>query len=403
MSKLNELIEKLCPNGVEFKKLEELLTYEQPTKYIVKTTKYSDEYTIPVLTAGQSFILGYTNEDKGIFNASNKKPVIIFDDFTTSFHWVDFDFKVKSSAMKILKPINDNVNFKYIYYAMSTIKYIPGNHARHWISVYSQFSVPVPPLEVQREIVHILDDFTLLSAELSAELKARQKQYEYYRDKLLDFDNTANPCGCTHTHGYLLKNIKWLELKELFDTKNGYTPSKSNKEYWKNGTISWYRMEDIRENGRILSDSIQHVNAKGIKRKLFPKNSIIISTSATIGEHALITEDFLCNQRFTCLIIKDKYKDKYDVKFLFYYCYLLCKWCLNNLNKGNFASVDMKMFEKFKFPIIELREQKKIVYFLENLDKLCNDMAEGLPAEIEARQKQYEYYRDKLISFKELK
>ena len=70
---------------------------------------------------------------------------------------------------------------------MSTIKYIPGNHARHWISVYSQFSVPVPPLEVQREIVHILDDFTLLSAELSAELKARQKQYEYYRDKLISF------------------------------------------------------------------------------------------------------------------------------------------------------------------------------------------------------------------------
>ena len=207
----------------------------------------------------------------------------------------------------------------------------------------------------------------------------------------------------THTHGYLLNNIKWLELKELFDTKNGYTPSKSNKEYWKNGTISWYRMEDIRENGRILSDSIQHVNAKGIKGKLFPKNSIIISTSATIGEHALITEDFLCNQRFTCLMIKDKYKDKYDVKFLFYYCYLLCKWCLNNLNKGNFASVDMKMFEKFKFPIIELKEQKKIVYFLENLDKLCNDMSDGLPAEIEARQKQYEYYRDKLLSFKELK
>lgn len=161
-------------------------------------------------------------------------------------------------------------------------------------------------------------------------------------------------------------------------------------------------MEDIRENGRILSNAIQHVNKKGIKGKLFPKNSIIISTSATIGEHALITEDFMCNQRFTCLMIKDKYKDKYDIKFLFYYCYLLCKWCLNNLNKGNFASVDMKMFEKFKFPIIELKEQERIVYFLENLDKLCNDMSEGLPAEIKARQKQYEYYRDKLLTFKEL-
>ena len=221
MSKLNELIEKLCPNGVEFKKLEELLTYEQPTKYIVKTTKYSNEYTIPVLTAGQSFILGYTNEEEGIFKASNKKPVIIFDDFTTSFHWVDFDFKVKSSAMKILKPINESVNFRYIYYAMSTIKYIPGNHARHWISVYSQFSVPVPPLEVQREIVHILDDFTLLSAELSAELKARQKQYEYYRDKLLNFKNDET-LGAVHTHTHththtriLIKQYKMVRVKRI--------------------------------------------------------------------------------------------------------------------------------------------------------------------------------------------
>ena len=99
MSKLDELIAELCPDGVEFVELNEVLDYEQPTKYIVKSTNYDDSYTIPVLTAGQSFVLGYTNEDFGIYKASPDSPVIIFDDFTTSFHWVDFNFKVKSSAM----------------------------------------------------------------------------------------------------------------------------------------------------------------------------------------------------------------------------------------------------------------------------------------------------------------
>ena len=98
MTKLEELIKELCPNGVSYIKLGEVLNYEQPQKYIVKDTKYDKSYKTPVLTAGQSFILGYTNEEDGIYKASQDNPVIIFDDFTTSFHWVDFDFKVKSSA-----------------------------------------------------------------------------------------------------------------------------------------------------------------------------------------------------------------------------------------------------------------------------------------------------------------
>ena len=103
MSKINELIQTLCPDGVEWKRLGELVLYEQPSKYIVKSANYSDEYEVPVLTAGQSFVLGYTNEHDGIYNASPKNPVIIFDDFTGAFHWVDFPFKVKSSAMKMLR------------------------------------------------------------------------------------------------------------------------------------------------------------------------------------------------------------------------------------------------------------------------------------------------------------
>ncbi len=131
MSKLSELIQKLCPDGVEFSELFKLLEYEQPTKYIVKTTDYKDEYDIPVLTAGQSFLLGYTNEKQGIYIASKENPAIIFDDFTTSFHWVDFNFKVKSSAMKMLKSIDENIcMIRYAYHVMKNIKYIPVNHTR---------------------------------------------------------------------------------------------------------------------------------------------------------------------------------------------------------------------------------------------------------------------------------
>ncbi|MCK9266617.1 restriction endonuclease subunit S [bacterium] len=177
---------------VEWKKLGELLDYEQPSKYIVRSVEYNENFNIPVLTAGQSFILGYTNEEDGIYKASEENPVIIFDDFTTSFHWVAFNFKVKSSAMKILKPkINNVATFKFIYYAMRCIQYTFKDHMRHWISKYSKIKIPVPPISEQERIVSILDKFDSLvnsiSEGLPAEIDARRKQYEYYRDSLLTF------------------------------------------------------------------------------------------------------------------------------------------------------------------------------------------------------------------------
>ena len=189
MSKLDDMINRLCPDGVEVVKLGEVLGYEQPTKYIVASKEYQNEGT-PVLTAGQTFILGYTDETDGIFKASKENPVIIFDDFTTSFHWVDFDFKVKSSAMKMLRTLDETkVSFRFVYYAMKCIKYQTLEHSRQWISKYSQIEIPLPPLEVQNEIVRILDHFT----QLEAELDCRKRQYEYYRDQLLNFDQFTPP------------------------------------------------------------------------------------------------------------------------------------------------------------------------------------------------------------------
>ena len=199
--------------------------------------------------------------------------------------------------------------------------------------------------------------------------------------------------------------IEWKSVSELFDIKNGYTPSKSNDEYWMDGSINWFRMEDIRENGNILQESIQKISESAIKGgKLFPGNSIIISTSATIGEHALIKVPHLANQRFTSLSIKSKYNNIFDIKFIFYYCYLLADWCKKNTTVSSFASVDMEGFRRFLFPIPcpenpqkSLEIQAEIVRIL---DAMTAHTAE-LTAELTARKKQYNYYRDKLLSFED--
>ena len=174
-------------------KIDDLLDYVQPTKYIVDSVEYSDEYITPVLTAGKSFILGYTNETDGIYPATKDNPVIIFDDFTTSMHWVDFPFKVKSSALKILVP-KENANIRYLYYYMSNLDYKigAGTHGRHWISKYSQQIIKIPNNQEQERIVSILDKFSALVSDikegLPAEIELRRKQYEYYRNKLLTFE-----------------------------------------------------------------------------------------------------------------------------------------------------------------------------------------------------------------------
>ena len=215
MKNLETLIQELCPDGVEFVKLGDVLDYEQPTKYIVKCKDYQNE-GMPVLTAGQTFILGYTDETNGIFEASKENPVIIFDDFTTSFHWVDFNFKVKSSAMKMLRVSSEReVSFRFVYYAMKCIKYQTLEHSRQWISKYSQIEIPLPPIEVQTEIVRILDKFTSLEAELKAELDCRKRQYEYYRDKLLSFENVGG------------QEVEWKKMSEvLWSINTGLNPRK---------------------------------------------------------------------------------------------------------------------------------------------------------------------------------
>lgn len=144
----------------EMVELGKILDYEQPTNYIVENTDYKDEYRTPVLTAGKTFILGYTNETKGIFESP--LPVIIFDDFTTATKLVDFPFKVKSSAMKILKPIDESIDAKFVFYMMQRLHFKPNEHKRFWISEYSKLKIPLPPIEIQKRIVADLDCYQKL-------------------------------------------------------------------------------------------------------------------------------------------------------------------------------------------------------------------------------------------------
>jgi type I restriction enzyme, S subunit len=140
------------PPGWALARLDDILDYEQPTSYIVESTDYNDDYKTPVLTAGKSFIVGYTNETNGI---CSELPVIIFDDFTTDCRYVDFRFKVKSSAMKILRGIG--INIKYVFYCMQTIECNHSTHKRYWISDYSQKIILLPPLAEQYRIVDLIE------------------------------------------------------------------------------------------------------------------------------------------------------------------------------------------------------------------------------------------------------
>lgn len=375
MSKINDLIKELCPNGVEYVKLEELVDYIQPAKYIVKNTNYDIKYDVPVLTAGQTFILGYTNEKDGIYYASADNPVIIFDDFTTSNHWVDFNFKVKSSAMKILISKTDNL-FKYIYYCISNIDYDPKEHSRQWIQVYSKFPIPLPPLKVQEEIVKILDKF----GELEAELEARQSQYEFWREKLL---NTGNLNQQFITLGDVGKVCMCKRIMKNETSDSGDVP------FYKIGTFG--KQADAYISRDIFNDYKNRFS--------YPKKGeILVSCSGTIGRSVVFDgEDSYFQDSNIVWLSNDE--SKVLNKFLYYF-YQTSPWSISD--GGTIKRLYNNQFISAKVPLYSLEEQKKIVNILERFDKLINDITVGLPAEIELRRQQYEYYRNKLLNFEVL-
>ncbi len=375
MNKIEELIQQLCPNGVEYKDLGEVLDYEQPTKYIVESTRYHKDHETPVLTAGQTFILGYTDETEGIYEASKENPVIIFDDFTTSFHWVDFEFKVKSSAMKMLRPKKGcDIIFRFIFYAMKCVEYNPQDHARQWISVYSKFQIPVPPLPIQQEIVKILDSFTQLEAELEAELEARRKQYEYYRDSLLSYDENSNEVEWKTLGEVCLSISAGGDLPENYVKGQKYPTEDLPYPIYSNGT----------ENNALYGYT------DGFK---IDRDAITISARGTIGYHTIRKAKFTPIVRLITLIPNDILIKSGFLNYILYITPI-------GGNGGSIPQLTVPNVKKILIPVPPLSEQERIVGILDKFDALVNDISVGLPAEIAARRKQYEYYRGKLLTFR---
>lgn len=170
-----------------------------------------------------------------------------------------------------------------------------------------------------------------------------------------------------------LNDEEWAmdSMESIFEIKNGYTPSKSNPDFWTDGTIPWFRMEDIRKNGHILSDSIQHITPSAVKSAgLFPAYSIIVATTATIGEHALIIVDSLANQRFTFLTKRKSFDNRIDMVYFHYFMFIIDEWCKQNTNAGGLLSVNMDAFKKLVIPYpASLSEQRKIAECFSSIDK----------------------------------
>lgn len=374
MSKLEELIEELCPDGVELKKIDDCANYIQPSKYIVSDTNYVDEGT-PVLTPGQSFILGYTTEEDGIFEASKENPVILFDDFTGSLQWVDFPFKVKSSACKIITAKNI-VGIRYLYHLMANLNFRSDEHKRLWISIYSQFEVPIPPLPVQEEIVRILDNFTDLTAELQAELQARAKQYEYYRDEL--FTNID-------------EKVTEIRMGDVLTFLNG-------RAYKQEELLTEGKYPVLRVGNFYTNDSWYYSNLELEDNKYCDKGDLLYSWAATLGPKIWEGEKCIFHYHIWKIVFDEKVIDK---KYLYYYLQYDLAEIAKSTTKSTMIHVSMGSMKEriIRFPSLE--KQQQIANLIEKFDLLSSDIKNGLPAEIEARQKQYEYYRNKLLSFKE--
>lgn len=393
MKNLETLIQELCPNGVEFVKLGDVLDYEQPTKYIVKCKDYQNE-GMPVLTAGQTFILGYTDETNGIFEASKENPVIIFDDFTTSFHWVDFNFKVKSSAMKMLRVLSEReVSFRFVYYAMKCIKYQTLEHSRQWISKYSQIEIPLPPIEVQTEIVRILDKFTSLEAELEAELKAeldcRKRQYEYYRDKLLSFENVGG------------QEVEWKKMSEVGTFIRGKRFVRTD--IVEEGIPCIHYGDIYTYYGLTATKAKTYLKPeKAEKMKFASKNDVVIvgagENNMDIGVGVAWLSDEKVAIHDACYIFKSKMNPRFVSHYLRgsnYHLQIKKYVC-----EGKICSISSKSIGRSLIPVPSLQEQERIATILDRFESMTTALQSGLPAEIAARRQQYEHYRDKLLTFK---
>ena len=365
-----DFLEKLLDGaGVEWKALGETTQYEQPTKYLVKTKNYSDKFNIPVLTAGKNFILGYTDEVDGTYNAS-QKPVIIFDDFTTSNKWVDFDFKVKSQAMKMINSYDESrFILKYIYYWLNTLpsNLINGDHKRQWISNFCNKKIPIPcpdnpkkSLKIQAEIVRILDSFT--------ELTARKKQYNYYRDQLLTFDEDEVPrlpMG-QESIGQFIRGIG-LQKKDFTETGVGcihygqiYTHYDTYTHETKSFVSEYFAKKARKAMSGDLVIATTSENDEDVCKAVawLGKEEIAVSSDACFYTHNL-------NPKYVAYFFQTEEFQKQKRQYI-------TGTKVRRINVDNLA--------KILIPVPSDEEQARIVAILDKFDTLTNSISDGITA-----------------------
>ncbi len=346
---------KQLPQGWKEVELGELLNYEQPTKYIVEDTNYNDNYNTPVLTAGKSFILGHTDETDGIYN---KLPVIIFDDFTTDNKFVNFKFKVKSSAMKLLTPKNKEIDLKFIFLLMQTIKVNSITHKRYYLSKYRNIKIPLPPPPTQKQIVSIL--------EKAEKLKQKREQ----ADKLMEdyLKSVFNEMFLKRKGEFKIKKLVDI-TKKITDGKHGDCENEENSGYYFISAKDIFKGEVHYENSRqIKKEGYLEVN----KRVNLEIKDVLITNSGTIGKTAIMNNrenvDKTTFQKSVAIIKPNK-----KLIQSIYLKNFLDTIIINLMSTSSGSSQKnllLKDIRNIKIPLPPLALQKKFASIVERVEKL---------------------------------
>ena len=377
MSKLEKLIAELCPDGVEYKSIREIAEIGTGNS---NGNESVDNGLFPF------FVRSQTIKSKDDYEYDEEAIIIPGEGgIGEIFHYINGKYALHQRVYRIHFIVED-VNTKFAYYYMQAYfkpfilkKAVSATVTSIRKPMIEDFPLPVPPLPVQCKIVRILDNFT----ELTAELTARKKQYAYYRDKLLSTNNSSVPV---------------VELRDIVKKScSGATPAKGNAEYYENGTIPWIRTQDVRFNE--ITEVNSYITEKAVSEtatKWIPENCVIVAISgATAGRCAINKIKATTNQHCLNLIIDD------SMALYRYVFHCLCSKYeeLISRKQGARGDLNSSLILSLPIPIPSLEVQKRLVEVLDNFDAICTDLSSGLPAEIEARQKQYEYYRDKLLTF----
>ena len=386
MTNLEKILTRLCPNGIEYSTIGEVCTIAKGEQ--LNRDGLLDNGKYPVINGGIN-PSGYWNE----YNYPKDSITISQGGASAGFvSWQDTPFWAGAHCHVIINPL-PIINYRFLYHLLKMHQEelmnsqigagIPSVGAKAIAAIV----IPLPPLEAQREIVRILDEFTLLTAELTAELTARKKQYAYYNEKLFED---------------IKPKTRIVSISELGKWAGGKTPSMSIKEYWNGGTIPWISSKDMKESE--LSDTEDHITLKAVSEEsmtVFPKGCTAIVTRSGILKHtfpvAYIPFETTVNQDIKILIPNTDVIPRYAFHLLNAY-----KEDIRISTKkqgGTVDSLDYQKIMSYQVPLPPLDVQDRIVNVLDNFDAICSDLKIGLPAEIEARKKQYEYYRNFLLDF----